>query len=235
MTIDGRSVELVELKNGSRFFFWADQAPKWKPLLRRNSFDEPFAERLVGYGTGPKGAIAVDAGAHVGVWTTHLAKRCEFVIAFEPCPSSIILWRENMKLNGIKNAVLIPKALSETKGRASLDVDAASDGQYCIRPYTRFRGSVPVTTLDDELRKVKVDFLKMDVEGEEFLALQGATNTLKALIAMYIEIDPGRKDSKGVGGTIRARRLLKRRGFRCDGTDGRRNFFWVKKEIENAI
>ena len=40
--------------------------------------------------------VALDIGAHVGIWSTRLAQRFKNVIAFEPVPKHIECWKQNM-------------------------------------------------------------------------------------------------------------------------------------------
>ena len=40
--------------------------------------------------------VALDVGAHVGIWSTRLAERFKRVIAFEPVPKHIECWKQNM-------------------------------------------------------------------------------------------------------------------------------------------
>ena len=41
--------------------------------------------------------VALDVGAHVGIWSTRLAERFKKVIAFEPVPKHIECWKQNMQ------------------------------------------------------------------------------------------------------------------------------------------
>ena len=40
--------------------------------------------------------VALDVGAHVGIWSTRLAQKFKRVIAFEPVPKHIECWKQNM-------------------------------------------------------------------------------------------------------------------------------------------
>ena len=78
-----------------------------------------------------KGNIAIDVGAHVGIWTLRLSKYFGQVICFEPLLKHIECHNENCK--SLNNVILNEVALSNTKrfsvmktmdnnsGRSSLD------------------------------------------------------------------------------------------------------------------
>ena len=41
--------------------------------------------------------VALDIGAHVGIWSRRLAEKFKTVVAFEPVPSHIECWKKNME------------------------------------------------------------------------------------------------------------------------------------------
>jgi FkbM family methyltransferase len=129
------------------------------------------------------GHTAVDAGAHIGYFTLLLAKRVGEqgkVIAFEPWPENCQALRENVALNGYRNVVVENKAVGGRSTRVTLR--PGRDGPL---PCTGSIGSdegleVHSVSLDDYFgeRGEKVSFVKMDIEGAEADALEGARATL---------------------------------------------------------
>jgi len=134
--------------------------------------------------------VAVDVGAHVGLWSMHLAKRFQRVEAFEPVPAFVECFAKNVLE---KNVTLTQCALGDRQGAARLRIDPAdSGGTHLIEgPATLgLPGSTRVDTLDayfeEEAYQASlgggelphIDFLKIDCEGYEHHVVAGARETL---------------------------------------------------------
>lgn len=134
----------------------------------------------------PKGTLAIDAGANVGVYAYWMARAASGVVAFEPQP----LLAERLEASGIKNLIVRNVALSDSEGTAELHVPRAH-GEASLRTLDvavdTFR--VPLRTLDS-FQLSDVGFIKVDVEGYEEPLLYGAEETLRRNCpAIYIEIE----------------------------------------------
>jgi len=139
-----------------------------------------------------KGMVALDIGANEGFYTL-LAANCVgakgCVIAFEPSPRERRRLRMNLLLNLLGNVLVEEVALAGQEGVMNLHVvHTRETGCNSLRP-PAVQGPirilpVAVTTVDHFLRRnsvERVDFVKMDVEGAELLALQGARNLFRTL------------------------------------------------------
>lgn len=114
---------------------------------------------------------AVDIGAHVGLWSGHLAKRFQTVHAFEPVEEH----RRCFGLNVLAaNIELHPVALGAQAGSVSMKTEQGSSGNTQVAG----AGDIEMRTLDSYALQ-DVDFMKLDCEGYELYALQGALETLK--------------------------------------------------------
>jgi FkbM family methyltransferase len=127
------------------------------------------------------------------------------VFVFEPAPSC----QEHIRSLKLPNALLIPNAVGERPGKAQLHFSSALDGSASLhaRGDSYFRGldyksiEVEVVTLDQVMEQHGiefVDFVKMDIEGHELSALQGAAQALKAgrIGALSFEFGSGNINSR---------------------------------------
>lgn len=151
-------------------------------------------------------SIIVDIGACYGEYTLVCAKKLEdigeslgkksqgLVIAIEPNPYHFKLLKKGVELNGLRNVILINKALSDSGRVERMDFyigDTHLEGSTLFIskmiqelgndiPYERIQ--VDVTTLDillEQLNINKIDILKLDAEGAERKILRGAEKILK--------------------------------------------------------
>ena len=127
------------------------------------------------------GAVFYDIGAHIGYYTLCAAKTVGGsgqVVAFEPLPLNIKYLHRHLRINAVDNVKLIPAAVSIAGGKIRFD-----GGRGTGRGHIGASGSyvVDAVCIDDMVGAGRIpppDVIKMDVEGAEFHALQGAKNTL---------------------------------------------------------
>lgn len=128
--------------------------------------------------------VAVDCGAHCGLWSMQLAKVFERVIAFEPVAKNRECFAANMVLlNALDRVRLYACALGEKNGFVTMDTLPTSSAASRVASYheNATDGSrVMMTTLDLMLADQPiVDFIKVDTEGYELFVLRGAEATIK--------------------------------------------------------
>jgi len=152
------------------------------------------------------GDVVFDCGASIGVFTRKALKAgAKKVVAVEPAPESLVCLRRNFEAetrNG--TVVIVPKGVFGQEGELSfLNMqDNPMGSRFILNPGPRIAPSLerlPVTTIDklvEELGLLKVDFIKMDIEGSERHALKGAEQTLKrfhprmAICTYHLSDDP---------------------------------------------
>lgn len=159
----------------------------------------------------PNFDVALDVGAHVGIWTRRLAQKFKTVVAFEPVPKHQECWKKNME-NFVKEnpdwgnyTTLHNVALGHENGTATMKVpDTTNTGMaslvheiYNVRTQERWvqpgwekfpEIQVKTRTLDS-YEFEKIDFMKIDVEWFELRVLQGAEQTIrKHKPVMYVEM-----------------------------------------------
>lgn len=124
-----------------------------------------------------KNGVLVDVGAHYGTFSESYAKKGWRIIAFEPEKENRKFLKKN--LGNLKNVKIIPYAVSDTEGTIPFYVSNKYFGIHAIKPFDKsheFAYKVKSVTLDEFLPTIKinkVDILKIDIEGADFLALKG--------------------------------------------------------------
>lgn len=131
----------------------------------------------------PKGGVGVDVGANLGYMTSAMlaaAGEMGTVIACEPHPVIFDVLQSNISLvrpsgKGVK---LLNLAASEQKGEAmlSFEPDSENQGTGTLNSKSGMHQTKVLTdTLDALTSGLKIDLLKLDVEGHELSVLKGAT------------------------------------------------------------
>jgi len=152
-----------------------------------------------------RGDIVVDGGAHVGVFTRYaLLHGADRVIAVEPDPTNIACLEANFTREIAEGRVVLIKAgLWDKETRLTLNEPSGANSgtpTFLAEPgIVTGIPNIPVFTLDAivaQLRLDRVDFIKMDIEGSERLALRGAGGTLRrfkprmAICTYHLPDDP---------------------------------------------
>ncbi len=124
-------------------------------------------------------SIAIDGGAHVGTWSRLLSQSFTRVIAVEPSEDTAEALVTNMQTFACQNVEVRRVALGAEVGSVSmapLEPRAEAMKNTGAR-FVQNGGRIPRERIDD-WRLPSLGFLKLDVEGSEPLALQGALETL---------------------------------------------------------
>jgi FkbM family methyltransferase len=127
------------------------------------------------------GQQAIDVGANYGVYTLSIAKvigPTGTVWAFEPASSTAAFLAQGIAANNFTQVVLERSALSRDCGTAQLTVNDNSELNALVRDEQSGNASetVRLVTLDECLQRYgwkKIDFLKIDAEGEEANIIEG--------------------------------------------------------------
>jgi FkbM family methyltransferase len=150
--------------------FWADPRHGWdaqKELVLRVAH---LCRR--GY------PVAVDAGAHIGVWSARLVELGFQVHAFEPIPENFECLRENTKDLDVR---CYPYGLADSPGKTALRKESvANSGMWHVATGPHSDPVIKladVVTLDSQ-NLTDVGLIKLDVEGYEGRVLLGAEQTV---------------------------------------------------------
>lgn len=124
--------------------------------------------------------LAVDVGAHVGLWSRLLVERFQRVVAFEPVAEMRSLLERNVPSDRLEIA---PYALGDREGMVDLQYEPTrSMESYVVE---RAGGKVPLKRLDD-FALPALGYLKIDTEGYELQVLRGAEQTLRRHMPIVI-------------------------------------------------
>lgn len=119
---------------------------------------------------------AIDGGANIGLWTEEMAEQFDRVYAFEPAEDTA--QRLERRIGNLSNVVIRREALwSKSCMISVLEPDNRPAGRHRSR-FVQPGGSIPAIAIDD-LQLKDVALIKLDIEGAEYFALQGARKTLK--------------------------------------------------------
>jgi FkbM family methyltransferase len=147
----------------------------------------------VGWVSPKPGDVFLDVGAYIGWYTIQAAKAVGpsgRVIAMEPDLSNRRQLETNLSLNGISNCTIVPLAAWSKAGEIgwqSNEVPVWSKIRQTQGATTV--GTATVDSLVNDLGLANVNWIKMDIEGAEIEALQGAVQVLKQLHpALFIEV-----------------------------------------------
>jgi FkbM family methyltransferase len=146
------------------------------------------------------GMIVVDIGANFGYYSRILSELVGprgVVFAFEPNPENVAVLTHNLKSRKYSNVRPVAAAISDKNRDAPLYVSPGHSNHSLISGFTETEKTIQVQsmTLDTFLSAQginKVDFMKIDIEGGEPLALAGMQETVRNSpdLAFLIECNP---------------------------------------------
>ena len=149
----------------------------------------------------------IDIGANLGYMSINASKIVGSkgkIIAFEPDNTIYNLLENNISLNNAENIILNKIGLTNYNGEASFNIATESGLSRLDNNNNNLEGlilqtktTIKVNTLDSYLldhnfTNIKIQMIKIDVEGQELNILKGAINVLKDSNPIIIlEINPG--------------------------------------------
>ena len=142
--------------------------------------------------------VFIDIGANIGLMSVFTAFKFPqaHVIAVEAHPKTMLLLKQNLELNHLKNVEPIELAIGNSQGRvdiydnwhvnrggASLVIKSEHSDSYTVQ----------IKRLDDILNEEVPEMIKIDVEGVELAVLKGAEKTIrKHYPTLIIEVSDDR-------------------------------------------
>ena len=152
----------------------------------------------------------LDVGAHIGYYSALMSPLVRSCYSFEPDGRN--MERLRLALGGCDNVEIIPKAVADSVGTAFLDVSAESSISHLAASGST---AVEVTTIDAFCAQhpgIRVSGVKIDIEGFDILALEGAMDTARNQRPVFLiefGIESGRPNSPE-----RLQRFIESAGYR---------------------
>jgi FkbM family methyltransferase len=197
-TVDGQKWELLETDLGH---FWVPAPGRglvswlvWEITVQVEYESSPVAIRI--------GDTVIDCGAHVGVFTKHALRRgAARVIAIEPDRTNLACLEANLAQQIEAGRVTVIRAgvwdrrtylrFQQWEGDSARHTFGASPPDLSEADGTLV---LPLDDIVEALNLQRVDFIKMDIEGAERRALEGAQQTIRRFkprmaICTYHQVD----------------------------------------------
>ena len=144
--------------------------------------------------------VILDIGANIGTHSIILARKAKFgkVYAFEPQSLTFSILQNNILYNGLSNVIALHYAITTLDNHAvSMDNfsfvgERVNNGVLRLSPFKNnaIIGEVSLSRTIDSFNFQSVNFIKMDIQGSEVMALAGAKRTIKkSRPIMFIEIE----------------------------------------------
>jgi FkbM family methyltransferase len=156
-----------------------------KEVQKKGEYDSNTLDSLSGILASIQPNISLDVGANIGNHALVIAKYSAKVLAFEPVNFVFDVLQSNIKQNSANNIAAENLALSDKS--AALVIHIANNGNLGSSSIEANAGEGEQLTIhtvagDDYLKQnfnnQQIDFVKMDVEGHEAMALTGLKQTI---------------------------------------------------------
>ncbi|MGB8831316.1 MAG: FkbM family methyltransferase [Candidatus Sulfotelmatobacter sp.] len=167
-------------------------------------------------------SLVFDIGANMGLFSLLSASRGASVVSFEPSQLLAARFSENIALNQYQEIRLVKEAVSDCEGTISFyETRALNFGVGRVFAFGHAQDTAPsysvsTNTVDFYVSRFGMPALiKMDIEGAEWLALKGASETLKSPDAPDLLIEFHPQEIQALGGSLDlCLALLRESGYR---------------------
>jgi FkbM family methyltransferase len=154
---------------------------------------EPYETELILRQT-KKGDVVVDVGANIGYYTILLADKVGKsgkVYAFEPDKISFEILVKNIKENKLKNVVVVNAAVGSKEGKLKLYKSKENFGDHKLYGKDKENETVKIIKLDDFLKNIKINLIKIDTQGWEPEVIKGSEKLIqKNKPVIFLEYSP---------------------------------------------
>lgn len=162
--------------------------------------NEVFTNNIYHFESDSPSPFIIDAGANIGLSVLYFKKLFpgSEILAIEPNPTNFALLEQNIFENYLDDVTPLPYALADQSGQKALFFDATDHNWLSTSSFQKgaWNGTqisesivVPTITLSELITK-PVDFLKLDIEGAEYMALKASQESLHMVKEICLEFHP---------------------------------------------
>ena len=187
-----------DLKNHLRAFIYRLRYNEYKTYYRNKTWELHYPGFVIRYNEIPSPAstnylffkkftdrkfdIIIDGGGYVGTYGFVMANKYPNakVYIFEADPMNFKKMKANLALNNLPNVVIEPVGLWDKPGKLKMHTGIELSSSLINQKTAETSAEIDVTSLDAYFNneKGKLVFIKMNIEGAEIAALQGASGFL---------------------------------------------------------
>jgi FkbM family methyltransferase len=156
-------------------------------LLNKCYFGDEAILAIIKKISDQKKIFLLDCGSNYGFYSFYVASLSSHnqVLAFEASPKTFNTFKENLELNNFKNISYRNLAIDEISGKSISFYESLNDWESSAT-HNNFNNNkittVETTTIDKELSNKNLSnfsvIIKLDIEGNEFNAIQGGVDTI---------------------------------------------------------
>jgi len=196
-------------------------------IIKKKFYEEPLLLRIKKY-IKPNSFI-IDIGSNIGNHAVFFGKILDAkkIYCFEPQKEMFDILLKNLELNNLsKNSKCYPIGIGDKKSKARLLIKNRKNlgGTSLLEDNA---GKIKIMPLDNIKLKLKVDFIKIDVEGFERKVIFGATNILiKDKPILLIEIQ---KENLKI-----IKEHIHKMGYKLKEKIGYHNYLFIPNEKDNC-
>jgi FkbM family methyltransferase len=163
-------------------------------IVRNGGYEKIFITKV--YEILPENGIFFDIGSNIGIYSLNLCRKAKEVYAFEATKTTYQLLQETINENCIQNIHLYLTAIhnidkEEVKIYADNNLNIGGNSMYSGNCVANTVQTITIDTFVKENDISRIDFIKMDIEGNELNALQGTKKSIKKFRPIIMcEINP---------------------------------------------
>ena len=156
-------------------------------LLNKCYFGDETILSVIKRTSDQKKVFLLDCGSNYGFYSFYVASLSfgNQVLAFEASPGTFNSFKANLELNNFRNIDYRNLAISEVPGKFISFYESHNDWESSAT-HNKFKNNkivnIGTTTIDQELSKKDLSnfavVIKLDIEGNEFNAIQGGKDTI---------------------------------------------------------
>ncbi len=192
-----RSEFVLSFKN-YKFYASFDKKSLSRWMLKNlEPWDNVSVEKIIYYIKKYNGSF-IDCGCNFGAYSIPIAKKFgdQNIYAFDASKKAIQKLKQNIDLNKIKNINYFNIGIGDKNTEAYFNEDIdnlKNDGSFRFTQNSN-NEKINIHKLDDVFKNKKISLkeniiIKLDLEGFDFLALKGLSNTIKkSKVIIFIEI-----------------------------------------------